>query len=105
MTSHSYFVVMIRYPRRVVDGVVIAASAQAVVDPEHTRRDIVDLIVTGEYPRDRIDFIDHIDGNYKETVTSEILAECDQPVEALSIADIHDAARDHARDLLKHEVV
>lgn len=64
-TSHSYFVVMLDYGRR---------GREAIVDPEMTRRDVVDRIKSGEYGA--INFIHHITMNdVPADVTNELLAE------------------------------
>lgn len=52
MASHSYFVVMIDYGKR---------GLEAIVDPEITRREVIARIRSCEYPRDRIEFIHHVD--------------------------------------------
>lgn len=79
--SHSYFVVMIRYPRRWgADGNLHPASTEAVVDPEMTRRCVVHRIVSGEYSAERIDFIHHIHDGRSEDVTFALVAEAAQEV-------------------------
>ena len=62
MTSHSYFVVMIDHGKR---------GLEAIVHPERTRRDIIDMVRFGEF-RDIV-FIHFIDGLFIEDVTQEIL--------------------------------
>lgn len=68
MTSHSYHVVMIDHGKR---------GLEAIVKPERTRRDIVDMVRKGEL-RD-IAFIHHVDydmgiaSGRVEDVTQEIL--------------------------------
>jgi len=58
----NYYVVMIDYGRR---------GREAIVDPEITRRQIVDRIKSGEY-RD-IAFIHHVEDGLVEDVTSELI--------------------------------
>lgn len=62
--NHSYFVVMIDYGRK---------GREAVVDPEVTRRGVVERIQSGEYGQ--IAFIHHINGAVCEDVTNELLDE------------------------------
>lgn len=69
-TRHSYFTVMIDYGRR---------GREAVTNPEHTRRDIVDMLRAGEWSKP-VAFIHYaqIDENglgTVEDVTNELLAE------------------------------
>lgn len=95
-TSHSYFVVMIDYGK---------PGLEAVVRPEHTRRDIVSMLASGESKH--IAFIHHVDGLYIEDVTEELFNEAEALARApapLSPADRTGADFDHARDLRKHEV-
>jgi hypothetical protein len=61
---HSYFVTMIDYGRK---------GREAIVDPEITRRGVVDRIRSREY--DRINFIHHIHDGVCEDVTNELLKE------------------------------
>jgi hypothetical protein len=61
-TSHSYYVCMIDYGRR---------GLEAVVDPEMTRRGLVDCIRSGELKN--IAFIHHIDGLYVYDCTAEVM--------------------------------
>jgi len=58
----NYYVVMIDYGRR---------GREAIVDPEITRRQIVDRIKSGEY-RD-IAFIHHVEDGLVEDVTGELI--------------------------------
>lgn len=62
--EHSYFVVMIDYGRR---------GREAIVDPEITRREVIDRIRSGEYRA--IHFIHHVHDGLCEDVTNSILAE------------------------------
>lgn len=62
--SHSYFVVCIDYGRK---------GREAVVDPEITRRGVVERIQSREY--DRIAFIHHVHDDICEDVTNELLKE------------------------------
>lgn len=62
--NHSYFVVMIDYGRK---------GREAIVDPEITRRGVVERVQSREY--DRIAFIHHIHDGVCEDVTNDILAE------------------------------
>jgi len=64
--NHSYFVVMIDYGRR---------GMEAVVDPEITRRGIIDRLKSGEYKN--VVFIHHIDAGLVEDVTSELIDEAE----------------------------
>lgn len=64
--SHSYFVVMIDFGKR---------GLEAVVQPELTRRDIVDRLVSGEYQN--VAFIHHIDDMMVEDLTLELLNEAE----------------------------
>lgn len=61
---HSYFVVMIDYGRQ---------GREAIVDPEITRREVIDRIRTREY--DRVHFIHHIHDGVCEDVTNDVLRE------------------------------
>jgi hypothetical protein len=74
-TEHSYFVVMIQYPRRVspLTGLITPAGVEAIVDPEITRRGVIEGVRTGEYDRERIAFIHWIRDCTVEDVTAEIL--------------------------------
>ena len=64
-TTHSYFVVMQDFGKR---------GREAVVDPEITAREVISRIRSGEYPRDRINFIHYVvDGNVSD-VTENMLA-------------------------------
>jgi hypothetical protein len=62
--THSYFVVMQDFGRR---------GLEATVHPEETKRDIIDLIKSGEY--DKIAFIHRIHDGVCEDLTEELLAE------------------------------
>jgi hypothetical protein len=70
--SHSFFILMIDYgkgPKRPI-------GLEAIVDPEHTRRAIVDqardILSEG---RNEIAFIKFVDGNFICDVTAEIIAD------------------------------
>ena len=63
-TSHSYLAVFIDYGSR---------GLEAVVDPEITRRDVIDRVRSGEYQN--IAFIHAVEGGHVEDVTDEIMAE------------------------------
>lgn len=65
-TSHSYYVVMIDYGKR---------GREAIVDPEKTRRDIVDMLRSGESKH--VNFIHHVDGLFVEDVTDELFNEAE----------------------------
>lgn len=86
-----YFVCMIDYGRR---------GREAIVDPEKTRRNVVDLIRSGELTN--ISFIHRIRDCLVEDVTNELLAEAgffDTPEPDVD----HRAIRfDHARDHRKN---
>lgn len=107
-TTLSYFVVMLSYPPRYVDGIRVSVGGQeAVVDPQMTRRNVVDRIRSGEYAIDEIEFIHHVTMNdVPRDVTEELKAEALVRVFP-DIPDVdHQVIRfDHARDLRKHEVV
>lgn len=64
--SHNYYVVMQDYGRRGLEAVVV---------PELTRRDIVEMLVSGEYKN--VSFIHHIDDLLVEDVTLELLNEAE----------------------------
>lgn len=105
-TSFSYFVVMLSYPARYVDGVRISvAGREAIVDPEITRAEVISRVRSGEYGADEIVFIHHVTMNdVPQDVTEEIL-------HCAKWGDHDDRTReaatawafDHARDLAKHE--
>lgn len=63
-----YFVVMIDYGRR---------GREAIVDPEITRRGVIERIASGEY-RSEIAFIHRIRDCTVEDVTAELTAEAEQ---------------------------
>lgn len=62
--SHSYYVVMIDYGHR---------GREAIVDPEITRRGVIERIQSREY--DRISFIHHVHDDRVDDVTNELLKE------------------------------
>ena len=90
-----FYILMIDYGRR---------GREAVVDPEHTRREIVaqarDVIAGADK---RIAFIKFVDGNLVEDVTADVVAEARADIEAEPINRQLNAF-DHARDHRKHEV-
>ena len=88
-----YFVVMIDYGRR---------GREAVVDPEITRRGVVERVASGEYKN--ISFIHEIADRSVDDVTAEILAEATTPEIQMMDADLA-SGFDHAHDLRKHEAV
>lgn len=95
--SHSYFVVMIDHGSK---------GLEAVVDPEVTRRGVVDMLKSGE--RKHIVFIHHVDGLYVEDVTDELFDEAEAELRTFSRPDELDrqaADFDRARDYRKHETV
>lgn len=59
----SYFVVMVRYPAQ--------RASEAVVNPEHTRGKVIDLIARGEW--ENIEFIHHVSDGHAVDVTDELL--------------------------------
>jgi hypothetical protein len=63
-TSHSYYVVMIDYGH---------IGLEAIVRPEDTRRDIVEMLASGE--KRNVVFIHHVDGLYVEDVTRDLIDE------------------------------
>jgi hypothetical protein len=104
-TSHSYYVVAIRYQRRWQDGVLLPAVTEAVVRPDASKDDILSEVRDVLASMDReIDFIDFIDGNYKETVTKEICAEAGYPDAPLSPVNRVALKHDHERALRKESV-
>ncbi len=62
----NYFVVMIDYGKR---------GLEAIVHPEDTRRDIVDMLKSGESKH--VAFIHHVDGLYIEDMTDELFDEAE----------------------------
>ena len=62
-----YFIVMIDYGRR---------GREAIVDPEITRRGVIERIASGEY-RGPINFIHRVRDCTVEDVTAEIMAEAE----------------------------
>lgn len=64
--THSYYVAMIDYGRK---------GLEAIVRPEWTRRDIIELLTTGEFKH--VAFIHHVDGLYIEDVTTELFNEAE----------------------------
>ena len=90
-----FFILMIDYGRR---------GREAVIDPEHTRREIVsqarDLLAQADRS---IAFVKFVDGNFIEDVTAEIVAEAGADIEAEPINRLA-LVFDHGRDLRKHEV-
>jgi len=64
--KHSYFVVMVDYGKK---------GREAIVDPEVTRRGIVERIVAGEYGH--VNFIHHVDDGLVLDVTNELFAEAE----------------------------
>lgn len=88
--SHSYFVVMIDHGKR---------GLEAVVDPEITRRSVVDRIKSGEYSD--IAFIHEIRDFLVEDVTAELIDEAEAALKADAF-DRRAAIFDHAHDLRKN---
>jgi len=89
-----FFILMIDYGRQ---------GREAIVDPEHTRREIVSQVRDILAKADRsVAFVKLVDGNFIEDVTGEIVAEALADIEAEPI-DHATLAFDHARDLHKHE--
>ncbi len=64
MTNWHYFVVMRDFGNR---------GREAIVDPDHTRRNIVDLIATREW--DNVIFIHEVRDGTCVDITTEIMAE------------------------------
>jgi hypothetical protein len=62
--THSYYVIMEDYGR---------SGREAIVDPEETRRGVVDRIRNGDYKP--INFIHHVHDGVCDDVTNELLAE------------------------------
>lgn len=67
--THSYYVVMIDYGKR---------GLEAIVDPEITRREVIDRIATGEY--DDFLFIHHIHDGVCEDVSDELMREANNVI-------------------------
>jgi hypothetical protein len=65
--THSYFVAMVDYGKR---------GLEAIVRPEWTRRDIVDMLKSGEFKI--VEFIHHIDGMLVDDVTDELFDEAER---------------------------
>jgi hypothetical protein len=78
-TSHSYFVVMMDFGRR---------GLEAIVRPEDTRRDIVEMLASGE--KQNVVFIHHVDGLYVEDVTKELIDEAGALVDRDRLVDWFD---------------
>lgn len=99
-----YYVVMLSYPARYVDGVRISvAGREAIVDPEVTRREVISRIRSGEYARDEIEFIHHITMNdAPHDVTAEFLAQAELDNFAETTADRMAGKWDRDRDERKH---
>ena len=71
--AHSYYAVFYKYGRGI----------EANVDPEQTRRDIIDRIRSGEYQRDRIAFIHHVVmGELPQDVTEELIEAAERLLQA-----------------------
>lgn len=72
-----YFVVMLEYPARYLDGVRLSsAGREAVVDPELTRREVISRIQSREYDPEVIAFIHHITMNdVPVDVTADLIEE------------------------------
>jgi hypothetical protein len=87
-----YFVVMIDYGRR---------GREAVVDPEITRRGVIERVASGEYKN--ISFIHQIVDTEVDDITADILAEATLPEITATGTDLQADRFDHARDLRKHE--
>ena len=77
--------------------------ADAVVDPEITRREVISRVASGEYKN--VSFIHEIADSSVEDITADILSEAALPEIATIKADLPAADLDHARDLRKHETV
>jgi hypothetical protein len=77
---------------------------EAVVDPEHTRSQVVDRIKSGEYGN--FLFIHHVADGLADDVTVDLIAEAEAElkVEALNKSERIACQRDHVRDLRKNEV-
>lgn len=78
-TSHSYYVVMVDYGPNYI-GKKGPSGFEAVVDPERTRRGVVEMIRTGEYRN--IAFIHHVDGLYVYDCTAELMHDAGVQMEA-----------------------
>jgi hypothetical protein len=87
--THSYFVVMIRYDRH----------CEAVVDPEITRREVIERIQTREYAPERIAFIHFINEDGFEDLTRELIEAAHVFEMPLSPSERLAALHDHNRKL------
>ena len=101
-TSHSYYVCMIDYG----NGPKRPMGLEAIVNPEHTRRDIVQMLKTGEAKH--VAFIHHVDGLFIEDVTDEIFDQAETelraeaqftPIDRLTGQDAIDWQNDRRRAL------
>jgi hypothetical protein len=86
--QHSYFVVMVRRGR----------GCEAIVDPEITRRGVIERIQTREYDPDKIVFIHWIDDGV-EDLTHELIDAAQVFEMPLSPSDRLSALHDHNRKL------
>ncbi len=77
-TSHSYFVLMIDYGTDTSK----AHGLEAVVQPEQTRRNIVELIKGDKFEGRRIAFIHHVEDGLVEDVTGDLLDEAEMELRA-----------------------
>ncbi len=69
--TNSYYVVMVDYGK----GPAKPMGLEAVVQPERTRRDIVEMLAHGEFKH--VAFIHHVDGLYIEDVTDDLFNEAE----------------------------
>lgn len=69
-TTHSYYVAMVDYGPNYI-GKTGPSGFEAVVNPETTRRGMVELIRTGELKD--VAFIHHVDGLYVYDCTDELM--------------------------------
>ena len=89
--ASDYYVVMIDHGRR---------GREATVDPEITRREVVERIARKDYGQ--IAFIHHVTDAGREDVTNELLREAgfyDEPIEHLCPSERLAALHDHDRKL------
>lgn len=101
--KNSYFVLCVSYPRREVDGVIFPAGREAIVDPETTRRDILDQVREITAKGREIAFIHEItDAGYSD-VTEQLLYEATlESVDEIMGSDRQAQAFDHKQDHRKH---
>ena len=66
--THSYYIVFSDYGR---------AGLEGIAHPENTRRDIVDMVQRGEFPK--LAFIHYVHNSLCDDVTEDVLNEANKP--------------------------